>query len=517
MPNTRHQPNHPHATDRLASRAWQCVLTYKLCILSTLLSGLAAHLFFLSHKLVTFDDPLFTYGHGYDSGRWGLDILRHLVSPFSMPWFNGMVSLTLLAVTMVVVVRLLGIRRPVLQALLPAVMATSALQVSIFLFMCASTPYALSLLLAVLSSWFVTRPGRYNFALASMLLMLSISLYQVYVTVAVALLLVMACLRLLDTRPLERATIRHWIVRVVAYLSIAVAVYFVIALTLIQLKGGLQVASNYDYAMSTGFSVPLIEHFTGVYTKFVDMFIQGRTGIISTPLSVVLHTVLLLAVIGTVLHRQWQQEGNWRLAAQAAILLVALPATINLFWLLLAPAHWNTLTVYAFMAVYALATAVADRCVSRQWLTDTVAVCLAGIVACNIYFANRTYLQVHIYNTNNTAFYTGVITQVKLMPELQPGTQLALVGLAQQFVYNPDRSISYNGIRGQGPITNVYSRREFIIHHLGFDIPILNSYDPLQQQLEADPRVKAMPAYPASGSIQAFDNIIVVKLGNLPS
>ena len=88
------------------------------------------------------------------------------------------------------------------------------------------------------------------------------------------------------------------------------------------------------------------------------------------------------------------------------------------------------------------------------------------------------------------------------------------MGNADALVYNSDKDFGRNEIRGAVRLLNVYSRRDFIIRQLGFDIPILQRDDPELLKLEADPRVQAMPVYPYHGSIQAIDSIIVVKLGN---
>ena len=173
----------------------------------------------------------------------------------------------------------------------------------------------------------------------------------------------------------------------------------------------------------------------------------------------------------------------------------------------------ETLTVYAFVTIYILAVALMVRYRSHHWLYDLLAVCLMGITLNNIYFDNRTYLQVEVQNVNNFAFYNGLVTQIKLMPELTPKSQLALVGDADALVHNSDKDFGRSEIRGAVRLLNVYSRRDYIIRHIGFDITILRRTDPEQKKLESDPRVQAMPVYPYHGSIMAIDSVIVVKLG----
>lgn len=499
--------------EKFCNQLWQWVQAYRYCILSTLVAGLAAHLFFFSHKLVTFDDSLFTYGQTISSGRWGLAILTYLLPPFSMPWFHGMTSLLLMSVTFSILVKLFNIRGRLAQVLLPAVIITCAVHTSIFLFMFTSTPYALAILLCVVSVYLVLQPGKTCFWLACACLVATLSLYQVYITLAIALLIIVLSLRLLREESLTRSDIVSDSWRVGAYLLLSLVVYFAIALAGIAYKGGLA-NSHMDYAVAAGEPLPWWEHITGVFTKFVALFTHGKLGLINTPLSVVLHLVLMVTIVGVILFRQWKQGSVGRVLSQTALLLVALPTTIHLFWLLLAPGHWNTLTIYAFVAIYILAVALMVRYRHNHWLYDLFAVCLIGITLNNIYYDNRTYLQVQVQNVNNFAFYNGLVTQIKLMPELTPTSQLALVGDADALVHNSDKNFGRNEIRGAIRLLNVYSRRDYIIRHIGFDIPILQRSDPAQLQLEADPRVQAMPVYPYHGSIQAIDSVIVVKFSN---
>ena len=499
--------------DRYIGLLLRWIETNKYCLASTLVAGLAAHLFFLSHKLVTFDDSLFTYGQTISSGRWGLAILTYLLPPFSMPWFHGLASLLLMSVAFTMLAKLFDIHGRLAQVLLPAVIITCAVHTSIFLFMFTSTPYALAILLCVVSVYLVLQPGKTRFWLACACLVATLSIYQVYITLAIALLIVVLILRLLQPEPLSRKEVVGSTARVGAYLLLSLVVYFAIAMAGIAYKGGME-NSHVDYAVGASQSLPWWEHVTGVFTNFVALFTHGKLGLINTPLSVVLHLVLMVTIVAFILSRQWKQGSIGRVAAQTALLLVALPTTIHLFWLLLAPGHWNTLTVYSFVVIYILAVVLMVRYRHNHWLYDLFAVCLMGITLNNIYYDNRTYLQIEIQNTNNFAFYNGLVTQIKQMPELTPTSKLALVGNADALVHNSDKDFGRSEIRGAVRLLNVYSRRDFIIRQIGFDIPILRRGDPEQLQLEADPRVQAMPVYPFHGSIQAIDSVIVVKLGN---
>ena len=93
----------------------------RLPFFSALGFGLAACGFCMLNKIPVGDDlnPLGLFGKGAttESGRYGLELLRHVMPDASMPWIYGLMSILLLSAAVCVTERIFKIKSPVLQIL----------------------------------------------------------------------------------------------------------------------------------------------------------------------------------------------------------------------------------------------------------------------------------------------------------------------------------------------------------------------------------------------------------------
>ena len=98
-------------------------LENRVPFLAALLTGLAAHMFMFTNKLVNHDEieALFYKGATVTSGRWGLELSKLLLPNRSMPWIYGLLTLLLISVSICIMLRILEIRSRLSQILLAAI------------------------------------------------------------------------------------------------------------------------------------------------------------------------------------------------------------------------------------------------------------------------------------------------------------------------------------------------------------------------------------------------------------
>ena len=108
--------------------------------LAALLTGLAAHGYAFTNKLLNHDEieSLFGKGATVTSGRWGLELVKVLFPDWSMPWIYGLVSLLLIAVSTCLMLKILDIRAPLTRLLLPALIVSFPSLTGNFCFMFTS-------------------------------------------------------------------------------------------------------------------------------------------------------------------------------------------------------------------------------------------------------------------------------------------------------------------------------------------------------------------------------------------
>ena len=147
--------------------------------LTAVLAGLAAHMFMFTNKLVNHDDieALFYKGATITSGRWGLELSSLVLPNWSMPWIYGILTLLMIAVSVCVMLRLLGIHSKLSQILLAAVVVSFPSLTGTYCFMFTSAAYGIAFLLAVLSVWLYQKGGAVFVSLAGFSMVLCLSIY----------------------------------------------------------------------------------------------------------------------------------------------------------------------------------------------------------------------------------------------------------------------------------------------------------------------------------------------------
>jgi hypothetical protein len=161
--------------------------------------GLLTYMFAFTNKLLNNDEitGLFTKGTTVSSGRWGLELLSYILPNQSMPWLYGIITLVLMSIATCVMLNIFDIQNRVLQALLAGLVITFPALIGTFAYMFTSASYAIAFLLACISARMVLQNTKKHFAIGILLLVLSLSIYQAYVSIATGLLLVILIKKLI--------------------------------------------------------------------------------------------------------------------------------------------------------------------------------------------------------------------------------------------------------------------------------------------------------------------------------
>ena len=175
---------------------------------SVLIAGLVAHGYIIFNRISYHDNSacLFNLGGTYESGRWMLgfiyDIQMKTTKLFSVPVFNGILSVLFIAIAAMVLIEMFDVQSKFLSAAIGAIMVVYPVVTSIFSFMFTSWEYQLALLLAILSVKVLTEDSDRKFVFTLLisvaLCTVSLGIYQAYFSVTIALFLIKLFFKLLD-------------------------------------------------------------------------------------------------------------------------------------------------------------------------------------------------------------------------------------------------------------------------------------------------------------------------------
>lgn len=494
---------------------------YSAPILASAIFGMLAYLFAFTNKLMNHDEVfcLFSKGATVDSGRWGLGLLDSVFPNYSMPWLYGILTLALMTAAICVILHLLSIRSRLLQVLLAGCVIVFPSLIGTFGYMFTSSAYALSFLLAVLAAWFLARPSRWYAIPALGCMVLSLSIYQSYVAVTASLLVLVLIHRLL--RDEKAAAVLREGLYFVAFLLVSLGLYYLATGIVLRITG---TQFNAYASDSVTFRLSELPERIGLaYSSFQRFFAEGYRGLIPTALSRLAHWVCLGGA--GILLAVWcclRKEKNVPRLLLLLFLIAIVPLAVNCMYLITTADSIHTLVLYGFVAVYLLAAILAEACLSltaagrmsallRRTALNAVTLAMAVILVSNIYVANEAYLGMYLRYENAYAFYTALVSDIKLTPGFDENTKLAIIGHWEKPAYDVERFEFLKPLAGvQGFSPNSYSRQRFLEYYLGFSTSFAT--DEECREIQETPEFAEMAVYPYYGSMGMIGDILVVKL-----
>lgn len=489
---------------------------YRATFLSSLLFGFLAYGFAFTNKLINHDEAhsLFTKGGTVTSGRWGLGALDAIFPNYSMPWVYGIITVMLVAAAICMLVSLFGIRNKLLQGLLGGTVMVFPSLIGLFGYMFTSSSFGLAFFLAVLSVKLLQHQNRRIILPAGTALVLSLSIYQSYISVAASLLILVLIRRLMtgsDTAQVLKQGIFY-----VAFLVAALIAYWISTQAVLKIIGtemGAYASGNFTFTPSAILGSAVL-----AYQDFFRFFSEGFCGLIPTAFSRLLHTAVLAASILLLVLLCIKKKLSLPQRLLLTVLVVLLPLAINCMYMITAEDSIHTLVLYSFAMFYVFVVMLADLALEadpRRGVSLTamngITMMLALVIIINTYVANQAYLHLHLRYENAYAFYCSLAADIKLQPEFTEDTKLAVLGTYQQPQFYPEQFEQIHAITGvYGFVPDNYSNESFLTYYVGFPVPFAS-----QEEIDAireTPEYAEMPVYPYYGSMRFFGDVLVVKL-----
>lgn len=492
----------------------------RVSLLSALFFAFLAHTFAFTNKLLNSDEVqcLFAKGSTTRSGRWGLDIISCILPDVSMPWIHGIITIVLLAISVCLLVRMLNLRSSWVQVLAAGFILTFPSLTGTFSYMFTSSSYGVSFLLATFSVWLLLRKSTWSWLGATVCMILSLSLYQGYVSLTAGVLVLILMRQLMDgTDPLT--VLRRGIAYVV-FLIVSMGLYYGLTLVIQHLSGiemGNYATGSIDLKPSE-----LIYKVQLAYVAFFDHFRGDSIGLIPTAFSRKIHIALLAFAAVLLLMQLIRMRRKPCSVLLFVVLVVLFPLAVNCIYLIILYWSIHTLVMYGFVSTYLLVLLLADEalahpvkvsfadCVRRLSL-DAAAILSAVIIMANIYIANEAYLTLHLRYENTYAFYSSLVADLRMSPDFTEGTRLAVIGEWDKPSFYDDNmklALTITGISGVKP--DCYGRAHFVKYYIGLDIPFATGEE--ESEIAASAEYAEMPVYPYYGSMRKFGDIMVVKL-----
>lgn len=506
--------------EKLFDKALHFFRTYRIPFFSAIVFGFLAHGFVFTNKYINHDEVYNLFGKGatVDSGRWGLGALDSIFPNYSMPWIYGILTICLVAVSACLILHTFSVRNRVLQTLLAGSMVVFPVWVSVFSFMFTSSAYATAFLTAALSVFLLRQRSPFCWVFALGCGIFSVSIYQAYIAIIAGLLVLALIQDLLSEEDLLPVLRRGFFY--VGFLILTLGLYYIATQAILVLK---DVTFNEYADERDSFNLAqLLRNIGLAYSNFFQVLETGSHALFPTLFSRRMHRICMIAcaVMLYILFFTKRMKPA-RILFLLALILV-FPLSVCCMYLFTLEAAIHTMVLCGFLVVYVPPVILADQCIScipekkclnllRKIALNALFLGLSVIVVCNTYFANEAYLALHLQYENTYAFYSSLLSDLRMHPEFDEDTRLAVIGrwdYPDYFFRKFDFTFDLFGHLNCTPAE--YSMDRFMEYYIGLSIPFASNRE--CKQIQHSEEYAQMPVYPYYGSIRMIDDTLVVKL-----
>ena len=509
------------------------------------LFGLIVHLYMFTNKFFNyfelgniFADMSFTQGDTIAQGRWFLPIATNLFTGFSMPLINGLISLFYVTASAVMTIDLLKIRSRLYAMLFgfafvsfPGYACTLAYGVN-------ADAIAMGIFLCTLAVY-LYRKWKYGFLPAIILIGCGLGAYQTYLSVSIGLIYMLLFFEAYE-RKLTWKPFVWKAVKAGAMLAGGFIVYYGV-LQLSTVITGVSLTDYHGVDSMTSFTLKgIAKGLVYTYGYFLAYFFSNRY----------LYTIFRIAcnLIGGIaffvfvgkrlaLHKKRKNIASfWMLLT----LFCLLPLGINATPFLMADrvgAGVDRYMIPSIMFLWAMLLKLMD--IEAQGVEmqenevrgnvgyeepagSTVIFQWAGIVSVamaiisSVVICNESYHRMDAATQVTTSYLNRIAVRLEAMPQWQQGMPVYFANTKPFLSSAYDVEVpAYDNMTNM-PGTEVsphYNERGVAKYfRVYLHMPIVDAGEEKKEQIDNSPQFQAMPAYPAEGSVDIIDDVIVVKL-----
>lgn len=508
--------------DKTIRRLYNSILPqWKACFISAVVFGLIAHFYKLTNFLPNWDSIVFRYDaqNMLHLGRWFLPVATAFTSFYDLPFINGFIAILFYALGAVCICNALDVKSRVVSAVIGAVVTTFPAVTSTLMYNYVADGYAIAFFLSCFGGMCLVS-DRPKYILGTISIVLSVGIYQAYVTVAVMLVLCRLVIDLMYKNADIKSLVRKS-TYALAFGAIGMVLYYIV------LNGLLALTSTklLDYQGISSAGVGGMDIPASLYVikeTLLGYFFDFSFGINTfSIINIVIFSVTLIFYI-----RDAIAGGIFRSPLKllfAVILFVSLPlggtalAFINPF------VDYHNLMLMGYSVYYIVFVLLYEQNVRasrnemaiRRWIV----IILSFLLIYNqTIIANVCYHKAQVSYEKSYGLLLRIADRIEQIPEAASCDEVLVAGAvkgSEAYSVNlpPDITGVTDGyifraddeVVGQSVLTSALN------DHFGKSYRFVSG--DRKQALLADERVSKLPFWPENGSIAVVDDVIVIKLG----
>jgi hypothetical protein len=518
---------------------------YKLAFFSTFILGWIANLYAFTNSLINQD----TVNEGYQDlgldfvlvqGRWLQYPCRLLGSIFPSPVIHGFFGIFALALSAAIITAIFQPLSRVSIVLMSLLLGSFPINACFFSYMYMSHIYYISLLFAVLAVLLVEQNRWYTCLLSAICVMCSVAIYQSFLSVTIALIVVVYFIKLLD---LEHFQLKHWflgglrnaVTVVVGYVFYGIVTKILLAVRGVELRGYLGTDQSFSFSLS---ALPMTIQITldDIKTFYLTtIWVQHKTFVLANLFMFgVFAGLALWAIIKCIRQRKFG------LTALILVYLLVMPFLIdNIYLLMNLRGSVHMLMQYDYLVPYIMLVAVLPvlqrYAFSKKLPFDRICKhgsnlvslgCLLAILIVSYHgfiITNQLYTRMENNMTAVNSSLTSMMTRIEEIEGWTPSQPVYIVngrGLlnstlsATQGYYQELGNTLWVGTDDYewGTSSLMYSSQMYLYIYRYFNLLLELPTDEQCEAILTSDEYAGMDVFPAESSIRVIDGVVVVKM-----
>lgn len=504
-----------------------------IAFVSTIIIGLICHIYMMTNKWVNLDDivQLIDKMDRTTSGRWFLRFPSAISSDFSLPWLNGFLTIIYTAVISVFIVKMFNIKSRINTILISGILITFPTIGALMPFMNTQDSYQFGAMMAGIAAYLLVSKKR-GYIYSTILLTLSLAIYQTYLGYAAGLILIYIILNLFKNEDNFDEMLKLFFKTALSFI-VAIGIYLFVSRVIF---GHLLV--DYKGLDSMG-SIPLNELPKAVLNTYIEMFkfLFGLEFNYHFPFMKYLFSIGFVSFIFLFMFILRRSNIESKKEIFALLILVIFPIAMNVIYIMSWQAGVMLRMAYGYTLLFIAPLLLIDHILKNKRLLlnkDTsketeyntkiaiiatwfLTLTISLSVYNNIYVTNKAYFKVGITNQSSHAYGNRIVQRLEMFPGYTEDTKIVFLGRPDsrtRFTKEYDTEDIEPFIIANH-LTRLYSFKYYPVRFLGFPNTI-SDYTEITSEIEhLRDTINSMPVYPAADSIKMIDDIIYIKFKDI--
>lgn len=494
--------------------------TWKTAVISVFVFGLAAHFYRMTNWLPNWDSLVFRDApqHMESLGRWFLPYASKISSDFELPWLNGLLALIYIAVAVVLLCETLGIKSRLSAAVLAGLTVTFPTVISTFTYCYVADAYELAFLFVCLAVFLITKKGKIAAVVGTVLLALSMGIYQAYITFAIAIITCVLITGLLEKDSSAVSSLKKALKYAVCGI-VAFGLYYAIQAAIMKF-GGVVALDYQDFSQTLSMKEisPLTAAPEALYS-FFRFFIDFSDGFnLYSALNIVVFVFLAICYLYAIIKNV--RGGKIPLAI---LYIVTIPFGCAALYFINSNLDYHTLMKMSFSVVYIYFVLIYENIRFKNGIIEkikswAIPVICGLLIFSGICTANIAYHKLQMSFEKSYGILIRISDKIEALDGYENAKKILVVGHlenSEAYEVNFPPKIT-------GTTDGLIIRKDDETVHQSVLTSALKDYCDISleflagkeaAEMKGTDTVKNMPCWPKNGSVEILDDTVIVKLG----